>query len=238
MDGILKKDELRAEFSRERPELYRVPLFEEKGFIRKVCKSCGRYFWTLDEGREYCPNQPCSRYQFIGNPSGEKLNYVATWKKIRSFFEGEGHTYVKRYPVVARWRPDLYFTVASIIDFQRIEGGRVIFEFPANPLIVPQISLRFNDVINVGVTGRHYTSFCMVGQHAMNDQRGYWKERTIDLDYHLLTSVFGISPRDIVFVEDIWVGYGAFGYSLEFFVKNLELGNAVFTEFEGTPSSY
>jgi alanyl-tRNA synthetase len=238
MDGILKKDELRAEFSRERPELYRVPLFEEKGFIRKVCKSCGRYFWTLDEGREYCPNQPCSRYQFIGNPSGEKLNYVATWKKIRSFFEGEGHTYVKRYPVVARWRPDLYFTVASIIDFQRIEGGRVIFEFPANPLIVPQMSLRFNDVINVGVTGRHYTSFCMVGQHAMNDQRGYWKERTIDLDYHLLTSVFGISPMDIVFVEDIWVGYGAFGYSLEFFVKNLELGNAVFTEFEGTPSSY
>jgi len=235
---VLKKEELRAEFSRERPELYRVPLFVEKGFIRKACKSCGRYFWTLDEGREYCPNQPCSRYQFIGNPSGEKLNYVSTWKRIRSFFEGEGHTYVKRYPVVARWRPDLYFTVASIIDFQRIEGGRVIFEFPANPLIVPQISLRFNDVINVGVTGRHYTSFCMIGQHALNDRDGYWKERTIDLDYRLLTSAFGIAPRDIVFVEDIWVGYGAFGYSLEFFVKNLELGNAVFTEFEGTPSSY
>ena len=49
---------------------------------------------------------------------------------------------------------------------------------------------------------------------------------------------FGIPKNEIVFKEDVWVGYGAFGYSLEYFVRGLELGNAVFTEFEGNPSSY
>ncbi|MEM0123715.1 MAG: alanine--tRNA ligase [Conexivisphaerales archaeon] len=234
----MNKDELRAEFSEKRSELYSVELFKEMGFIRKRCKLCGRYFWTLDEKREYCPNQPCSKYEFIGNPSGEKLNYIEMWNRIRDFFVKNGHTFVKRYPVVARWRDDLYFTVASIIDFQRVEEGKVIFDFPANPLIVPQISIRFNDLANVGLTGRHFTSFCMVGQHALANREGYWKDRTVDLDYRLMAEQLHIPETEITFVEDVWMGYGAFGYSLEYFVKNLELGNAVFTEFEGSLELY
>jgi len=234
----MDKESLRKEFSEKHPELYQVELFKEKGFIRKKCKRCGRYFWTLDKNREYCPNQPCSRYEFIKNPSGKKLDYVHMWDEIKNFFVENGHQYVRRYPVVARWRDDLYFTVASIIDFQRVEEGKIIFDFPANPLIVPQMSLRFNDIANVGLTGRHYTSFCMIGQHALANEKGYWKDRTIQLDFDLLTKRLGIPEEEIVFVEDVWLGYGAFGYSLEYFVKNLELGNAVFTEFEGSPSSY
>jgi len=234
----LNKDELRAEFSEKRPELYSVNLFKERGFIRKRCKRCGRYFWTLDEGRDYCPNQPCSKYEFIGNPSGERLGYVEMWDKVKNFFVKNGHTFIKRYPVVARWRDDLYFTVASIIDFQRVEEGKVIFDFPANPLIVPQTSIRFNDLANVGLTGRHYTSFCMIGQHALANKEGYWKDRTVDLDFRLLTEQLHVPENEVTFVEDVWMGYGAFGYSLEYFVKNLELGNAVFTEFEGSVESY
>ncbi len=234
----MNKDELRIEFSERRSELYSVELFKEKGFIRKKCKRCGRYFWTLDDKREYCPNQPCSRYEFIGNPSGESLNYVEMWNSVKDFFVKNGHTFIKRYPVVARWRDDLYFTVASIIDFQRVEEGKVIFDFPANPLIVPQTSVRFNDIANVGLTGRHFTSFCMIGQHALANKDGYWKDRTIDLDFRLLTEQLHIPEREVTFVEDVWMGYGAFGYSLEYFVKNLELGNAVFTEFEGSVESY
>lgn len=234
----MDKEALRQEFSEKHPELYSVSLFKEKGFIRKKCKRCGRYFWTLDPNREYCPNQPCSKYEFIKNPSGKKLSYVDMWNEIKDFFVQNGHTYVRRYPVVARWRDDLFFTVASIIDFQRVEEGKIIFDFPANPLIVPQMSLRFNDISNVGLTGRHYTSFCMIGQHALANEQGYWKDRTIQLDFDLLTKRLGIPQEEVVFVEDVWLGYGAFGYSLEYFVKNLELGNAVFTEFEGTPSSY
>jgi len=39
-------------------------------------------------------------------------------------------------------------------------------------------------------------------------------------------------------VEDVWEGGGSFGSSLEFFVNGLELGNAVFTEFQGDLSNY
>jgi alanyl-tRNA synthetase len=53
------------------------------------------------------------------------------------------------------------------------------------------------------------------------------------LDYRLLTDQFGIKKEEVVFVEDVWAGGGSFGPSLEYFVRGLELGNAVFTEFQG-----
>ncbi|HYB03325.1 MAG TPA: alanine--tRNA ligase, partial [Nitrososphaerales archaeon] len=104
--------------------------------------------------------------------------------------------------------------------------------------IVPQMCLRFSDIANVGVTGRHQTSFCMVGQQALANSSGYWKDHCIDLDFSLLTSELAIPKEEIIFVEDVWLGPGAFGYSLEFHVRGLELGNAVFTAYEGTPENY
>jgi len=117
-------------------------------------------------------------------------------------------------------------------------GSKVVFEFPANPLVVPQTSLRFKDLENVGVTGRHFSSFCMIGQHSIPNSQGYWKDECIDLDYRLVTEQFGVDKKEVVFVEDVWEGGGSFGSSLEFFVKGLELGNAVFTEFQGDLSNY
>jgi alanyl-tRNA synthetase len=79
----------------------------------------------------------------------------------------------------------------------------------------------------------------MIGQTCNADtEGGYWKDRCIDLDFGLLVDVLGISPNEITFVEDVWIGAGAFGCSLEYFVRGLELGNAVFTEFEGTEKKY
>lgn len=216
-----------------------MELFDELGFVRKQCPSCRGFFWTLDEKRIHCPEQPCQQYEFLGSPpTSSKYDYVTTWRKIESFFEKNGHQSIPRYPVVCRWRPDLYFTVASIVDFQRIESNKVVFEFPSNPLIVPQMCLRFLDIANVGITGRHYTSFCMIGQHALANAKGYWKDRCIELDYKLLTEEFGINKEEVVFKEDVWLGPGAFGNSLEYHVRGLELGNAVFTAFEGTPDNY
>ena len=77
----------------------------------------------------------------------------------------------------------------------------------------------------------------MVGQHSIADSQGYWKDECIDLDYTLLTGPFGIKKEEIVFVEDVWEGGGSFGSSLEYFVRGLELGNAVFTEFQGSIDS-
>ncbi len=230
----MDKKEILKEFSSDPDRYYKVKLFEEQGFVRKSCLKCKRFFWTLDSGRELCPDDADDTYSFIGDPpTTKRFDYTQAWKEVESFFVKNGHTSVSRYPVVCRWRDDLYFTIASIVDFQRIMGSKVVFEFPANPLVVPQTCLRFKDLENVGVTGRHFSSFCMIGQHSIPNSQGYWKDECVDLDFRLLTNQFGIKKEEVVFVEDVWAGGGSFGSSLEYFVRGLELGNAVFTEFQG-----
>ncbi|MEM3064752.1 MAG: alanine--tRNA ligase [Candidatus Nitrosotenuis sp.] len=230
----MNKEEILAKFSSEPDRYYKVKLFSEQGFMRKSCNTCKRFFWTLDPHRDSCPDHSADTYSFIGNPpTSKRFDYADAWKQVESFFVKNGHTSISRYPVVCRWRDDLYFTIASIVDFQRVMGSKVVFEFPANPLVVPQTCLRFKDIENVGVTGRHFSSFCMIGQHSIPNGNGYWKDECIDLDFRLLTDAFGINKDEIVFVEDVWAGGGSFGSSLEFYVRGLELGNAVFTEFQG-----
>ena len=230
----MDKREILKEFSSDSDRYYKVKLFEEQGFVRKSCSKCGRFFWTLDSGRGMCPEDADDTYSFIGDPpTTKRFDYTESWKQVEEFFVKNGHTSVSRYPVVCRWRDDLYFTIASIVDFQRVMGSKVVFEFPANPLVIPQTCLRFKDLENVGVTGRHFSSFCMIGQHSIPDSNGYWKDECVDLDFRLLTEQFGIKKEEVVFVEDVWAGGGSFGSSLEYFVRGLELGNAVFTEFQG-----
>ena len=230
----MDKKEILKEFSSDSDRYYKVKLFEEQGFVRKSCSKCGRFFWTLDAGRDLCPDDGTDTYSFIGDPpTSKRFDYTESWKQVEEFFVKNNHTSVSRYPVVCRWRDDLYFTIASVVDFQRIMGSKVVFEFPANPLVVPQTCLRFKDLENVGVTGRHFSSFCMIGQHSVPDGEGYWKDECVDLDFRLLTDQFGIKKEEVVFVEDVWAGGGSFGPSLEYFVRGLELGNAVFTEFQG-----
>ena len=230
----MNKKEILKEFSSDPDKYYNVKLFQEQGFVRKPCIKCGRFFWTLNAERDLCPDDGTDTYSFIGEPpTSKRFDYTQAWKQVEEFFVKNNHTSVGRYPVVCRWRDDLYFTIASIVDFQRIMGSKVVFEFPANPLVVPQTCLRFKDLENVGVTGRHFSSFCMIGQHSVPNNQGYWKDECVDLDYRLLTDQFGIKKEEVVFVEDVWAGGGSFGPSLEYFVRGLELGNAVFTEFQG-----
>lgn len=233
----MEKHSLLSLFSSNPDKYYKVSLFDEKGFKRQGCKLCGKFFWAINE-RESCPEH--DNYSFIGDPpTSKRLDFVNTWKELSSFFRKNDHEIIQRYPVVCRWREDLYYTIASIVDFQRIMNGKIVFEIPKNPLVVPQMCLRFNDIENVGLTGRHYTSFCMVGQTCNADAPGgYWKDKCIELDHSLLTDVLGIRSEEITYVEDVWMGAGAFGYSLEYYVRGLELGNAVFTEFEGDESNY
>ncbi len=235
----MDKKEILSKFSTDPERYYKVKLFDDERFERKSCATCKRFYWTIDENRVNCPDHSDDTYSFIGNPpTAKRFDYTQAWKEVESFFVKNGHTSVNRYPVVCRWRDDLYFTIASIVDFQRVMGSKVVFEFPANPLVVPQTCLRFKDLENVGVTGRHFSSFCMIGQHSIPNSNGYWKDECVDLDYRLLTEQFGIDKKEVVFVEDVWEGGGSFGSSLEFFVKGLELGNAVFTEFQGDLSNY
>lgn len=239
---MLTKENLKKEFAKEWKKHYEVELFKEKGFERKTCPKCGKNFWTLDAEREICGTPPCENYGFIGNPiTKEKWDYIETWKRFERFFVKEGHTSIPRYPVIDRWRPDLFFTIASIQDFQRIDQGNMVFEYPANPLIVPQVCLRFNDISNVGITGRHHTSFIMPGQHAFGyPKEGYFKDRCMELNFGFLHGVMGIPEEEIVYIEDLWSmpDFSAFGPSIEAFSKGLELVNHVFMQFQKHGSGY
>ncbi|MCL4404627.1 glycine--tRNA ligase subunit alpha, partial [Candidatus Marsarchaeota archaeon] len=231
---MITKNELIGEFSKK-PELYyNTKLFETEGFVRKKCKGCGKFFWTADESREYCGDSEHEGYSFMKqNP--EDVSLEGFWSKFSKFFKDNGHEIIDRYPVVSRWRQDLYFTIASIQDFQRIENGNMSFEYNANPLLVPQMCLRFNDIPNVGVTGRHFTSFIMAGQTAFNyPKEGYWRDKTIELNFEALTKIVGVKKKDITYIEDVWAmgDFSEFGPSLEAYSGGLEMVNNVFTQFE------
>ncbi|MCX8166678.1 MAG: alanine--tRNA ligase [Candidatus Micrarchaeota archaeon] len=231
---MLTKEYLYEMFQRDWEKNYKLNVLIDHGFKRKKCKSCKRPFWTLVEEREYCEDASCTGYTFIGNsPAKKKLDYVETWKLIEKYFVDNGHTSIKPFPTVARWRDDLYFNIASICNFQPyVVNGEL--EPVANPLIVPQTSIRFGDISNVGVTGRHYTNFVMIGQHAFNNEKTglfYWKEEAIYHDINYLKAL-GLPLEEITFKEDFWLGGGNFGPSLEYFCRGLELGNCVFQEFK------
>ena len=159
----MDKDSLKKEFAKDWKKHYELDIFKEQGFERNVCKNCGNGFWTVDENRQVCPE--CEPYSFIGREVGRKLDYIDAWEEMRKFFKRNGHEDIPRYPVICRWRNDLYFTIASIIDFQRLDNGTLTFDYPADRLIVPQVCLRFGDIPNIGVTGKHFSCFVKLFVH-------------------------------------------------------------------------
>jgi len=110
----MEKAEILAKFSAEPDKYYKVNLFEEQGYQRKACPTCGKFFWTIDTNRDHCPEDSDDTYSFIGDPPTlKRFDYSQAWNEIKSFFTKNGHTVVNRYPVVCRWRDDLYFIVLS-----------------------------------------------------------------------------------------------------------------------------
>ena len=204
--------------------------FDSIGFTRRQCKSCGINFWAADPDLDLCGDTPCNEYGFIGDPPIPKKYDTNSMRKLYlDFFEKLGHTVLKRYPVVARWRDDIYLTIASIADFQpHITSG--IAEPPANPLIISQPCIRLVDLDVVGKSGRHLSNFEMVGHHAFN-RKGkeiYWKEEATEYCYRFFTEGVKISPEQITFREEPWVGGGNGGQAFEIMVKGLELATLVF----------
>ncbi len=233
---MVDKASLRASFAAEWKKHYDLPILRERGYSRQKCSNCGTHFWAQAE-RERCGDAACIGYQFIGRPaSSKKFTYAETWREIEKYFVKTGHTSLAPYPTVARWRDDLYFTIASINDFQPyVVSGEM--EPPANPLIVPQPCIRFGDLTNVGVTGRHYTNFVMIGQHAFNTKKTgdfYWKNEALAHDIAYLKAL-GLPEEELVFREDVWAGGGNFGPSIEYFCRGIELGNCVFMQYEVLP---
>ncbi|NHI92226.1 MAG: alanine--tRNA ligase [Candidatus Lokiarchaeota archaeon] len=240
---ILEKNELKNIFG---PEKYKVKLFDEEGFVRKQCPICKDYYWTLNSESTICGDTQClGGYQFIDlKKKKNDWDFHNTVKRWIDYFVKNGHKKVQEYPVVSRWRNDLYFTIASIGCFQpHVLNGTALP--PGNPLVIPQPCIRFggkgfNDIDNVGKTGRHLSSFVMGGQHSFNSEKmklkGYWMDQCIELDFGFLTKILKINPLDINLREDIWMGGGNFGPCLESFSKGLEIVNSVFMQYEVLPN--
>lgn len=229
----LSKDSLKKEFGKQSEKHYGTRTFREEGFKRRKCRLCGKHFWSIADTDD-CGDSAHTPYSFFKDKPLE-ISYVDFWKKFSDYFRRNGHEIIHRYPVVSRWRQDLYFTIAGIQDFQRIENNRMSFEYSANPLLVPQICMRFNDIENVGVTGEHFTSFMMANQTAFNyPKEGYWRDRTIELNFKFLTQFLGLKKEDVIYHEDVWAmpDFSGFGPSLESFAKGAEIVNNVFMQFE------
>lgn len=222
-------------------EEYRLAFFLENGFVRRRCSRCGCYFWTLDPDRDNCGDSPCMPYRFIGSPPFKRPYTLAEMRRaFLKFFERHGHTIIEPYPVVARWREDLYLTIASIALFQPFVTEGIVPP-PANPLVVSQPCIRLLDIDRVGATaGRHLTIFEMGGAHAFNykDDYKYWKDRTVELCHLFLTEELGLRPELVTYKEDFWEGGGNAGPDVEACVEGLELATLVFMAYKVVDGSY
>jgi len=217
---------------------YDIGYFKENGFVRKKCKKCGSWFWTRDRDRDTCGDAPCEIYSFIGAPLFKEHSPEEIRESFLSFFELRNHTRMKRYPVVARWRDDIYLNIASIANFQPlITSGSV--PPPANPLVISQPCIRLEDLHSIGKSGRHLTMFEMMGHHAFN-KRGekeiYWKNETVQYCDEFLKQL-GVAEDGITYKEAPWVGGGNAGPCLEVIAGGLELATLVFMDLEAVHSN-
>ncbi|MCW4007430.1 MAG: alanine--tRNA ligase [Candidatus Bathyarchaeota archaeon] len=219
-------------------EEYALKFFKEEGFIRKLCPGCGEYFWTQNAEQETCgesSSDGCACYTFLKNPPTRKSYSLPEMREaFLSFFEKHNHMRIRHYPVVARWRNDIYLTHASIIDFQPYvtEG---IAPPPANPLVIAQPCIRLVDIGNTGPTfGRHLTIFEMGGAHAFNypDLEVYWKDATVRYHHEFVTEVLGVKSEDVTYKEDVWVGGGNAGPDVECIIGGLEVATLVFMQYK------
>ena len=212
-----------------------LSFFHDSGFTRQKCSKCNEFFWsTVDV--ELCGDAPCVEYSFIGKPLFSKpMSLDEAREAFLSFFEQKDHTRINRASVVARWRNDIYLSIASIAVFQpHVTSG--FSKPPANPLTISQPCIRLNDLESVGRSGRHLTTFEMMAHHAFNneEEKIYWQNRTVELCHELYTSL-GLEGSKITYKENPWVGGGNGGEALEVLAGGLELATLVFMDLEEDP---
>ncbi|KAH7830220.1 alanyl-tRNA synthetase, incomplete, only N-terminal part [Monocercomonoides exilis] len=187
-------------FAREWEKYYPTVVLKDYGFERVTCK-CGHNYWRASPERTTCGDSNCEgKYGHIGvgcgiGAQGHKITYKEAWEGFKSSFETTTppHTAIKRYPVVARWRDDVDYVAAGIYAFQPycVSGE---LKPPANPLICPQFCLRFNDLDSIGISGRHYSGFVMIGIQSFYPQEDteYPRTRLIENNLRWLTETLGI----------------------------------------------
>lgn len=227
------KKKMLHKFNRDYKKYYPIKALDSLGFKRFVCQKCGKGFWATEK-RGYCDEPACSDgYRFIGEKATwKKFKYKDVWDTFVNVMKKWDYTPIKRCPVVARWYDQLYFVDAGINNFQPyVISGAV--PPPADTTLEAQFCLRFNDIDNVGLTGRHYTGFVMLGQHVFNrpNKELFFKDEALVHLFKFFKRGMGIKKDELFLHEDSWAGGGNFGPSIEFFSRGLELANQVYIQY-------
>lgn len=228
----LIKKQIIEEASNNPEKYFPVKTLESLGMKRQKCENCSVMFWSTEK-RKVCGDTSCvGTYSFIGNtPAKKKMEFAETYLLFKDFMSKRGYTPVNRFPIVARWRDDLDFNIASIIGFQPYITKGIVAP-PAELVVIPQNCLRFPDIDNVGYTGRHGTNFVMIGQLAFKEPQKYDQAKFVKDLFEWFTEVMKIPKEELQIHEDAWVGGGDCGPSMEFFSRGLELGNQVYMWFD------
>jgi len=226
------KKQIIEEASSNPEKYFPVKQLEEMGMIRQKCSNCNVMFWSSVK-RDVCGDTSCVKtYSFIGNtPAKKEMEFAETYHLFKKYLAKRGYTHVDRFPIVARWRDDLDFNIASIIGFQPYITKGIVAP-PAELVTIPQNCLRFGDIDNVGYTGRHGTNFVMIGQCAFKDPKEYDQAKYVKDLFEWFTEIMKIPKDELQIHEDAWVGGGDCGPSMEFFSRGLELGNQVYMWFD------
>ena len=208
--------------------------FRDHNYERLQCPACQGWYWGIRGTHARCGDTPCVEYSFIGAPKTPRRYDVGEMReRYLRFFEERGHTRIGRYPVIARWRDDVFLVNASIYDFQpHVTSGEV--PPPANPLTISQPCIRLTDLDSVGRSGRHLSNFEMMAHHAFNTKTHhvYWKEECTAYCHELLTNELGMPESGVTYKENPWMGGGNAGMALEVMVAGLELATLVFMDLK------
>ncbi len=231
IDKLIKKQMI-EEASANPKKYFPVDTLEKLGMKRQKCSNCNVMFWASVK-RDICGDTNCvGDYSFIENtPAKVSMEFPTLYNTWRKYIEKRGYTHVDRFPIVARWRDDLDFNIASIIGFQPyITKGEVAP--PAELVSIPQNCLRFSDIDNIGYTGRHGTGFTMIGQLAFKKPQEYDQAKYVKDLFEWFTIEMKIPKEELQIHEDAWVGGGDCGPSMEFFSRGLEIANQVYMWFD------
>lgn len=218
---------------------YPTAVLRDLGFHRNACSHCGKFFWSQNPAQSVCGDAVCSGgFRFVNDsPAKKPLGYLESWQAFSQFFKKKGYLELQRYPVVARWRDDVYWVGASVYPFQPfVVSGDI--KPRSNAVVIPQLSLRFNDIDNVGLTGSHYVCFDMFGQLRFEQKKDYNMETYWREYFDWLTNGMGVPAHEWTVHEDAWAGGGAFGPCMEFFSRGMEIGNQVYMQYRKTDGGY
>src|SRR5436189_3088889 len=151
-----------------------------------------------------CASPPGSRSRIDRSTMGLPMTGSAIREKFMAYFEENGHTRVRSWPLVPGADPTLLFTNAGMVQFKAVFLGEERRDYVRATTCQKCVRAggKHNDLENVGRTARHHTFFEMLGNFSFGD---YFKAEAIAFAWEFLTRDLGLDRRRLaatVFTDD------------------------------------